>query len=946
MSEETPAIELDLGEDNTPEIELDLGVEPPVIEIEGISSSDGKIIADVVIDITDNITPAVRDEGQDETVPLIILDEGDGEEELPLLDDSGDSDTQSVAYFREGIDTPVKDSLKNIIKWTGDRLMMLEDNISTPVSDESKIEKLLESVTKVQDSLNLTAEQRGSILTAVSSGADEDFIIRDFLNRYGRLDARKKMQLTSYVSQVRADYNSYLSKYQLMSRLLATANRFVLDKFISGPQEALEVLERYAQTDKVSYIRSIQVNSEQEVMICGNCGESTVLEEGAFRLVVSDGEFRRGEFITLLPNACVCASCNHLNIFTVKEFVLMNSDINGRYEDVLQRWGKGTDRLAESSNIVGYNPPREFLPTLYPDVYQAIAGSEIIEEVEVREEGFNLHSWFEETKRFVAILGTRRLRIKPTTEYDDSKGAYDYDGKDHADKMRSLTLHFCNMFKYDYNELRNRAIAGLLGYIEENSKLASVLDLDMVSYREGLSYHAAYFDAELDELERLNLYRAMNRTIGVSNVDEVGTATVEEELRKLVTATGKEATLAAECREHVINQLDRLVELYRFVPLRTNSNFNIDSLLGVLADNRVRGWVERVADLMVLHHLNDDITDYWGTLHLLVPGTGSKMKKLKHSDFIGRTRNNKTIGDLLLAYSNYFKGKGAASNPLGMREDMLSNNPAVISFADAVNTLRLSIESNDYYNFCFAVKELNKIHNTARSFSGIIEFIKSAEAECVSFCNKQELNSSGNAVLDYYIYHYGDLFTVEEITAASADLISKSKKSFRLAREEGETFSAYLRRLRNHVSEEGQEIDPDQEKLARWRQYYGDLYGLFAYFNFIVANKSRLVATTLIEDVVYYSYMFGERFMYEFLGIVKLPLESAIDELPYISGEVRRLEVMLRNLTYLDDDMNRAFSGDPELTVEGLVSDNSEAFVENLRFFDGLGEKALAVYTR
>nr|AQQ75340.1 hypothetical protein [uncultured bacterium] len=220
------------------------------------------------------------------------------------------------------------------------------------------------------------------------------------------------------------------------------------------------------------------------------------------------------------------------------------------------------------------------------------------------------------------------------------------------------------------------------------------------------------------------------------------------------------------------------------------------------------------------------------------------------------------------------------------------------------------------------------------------------------FCQNIAETTTGNKLVDYYVYHYGDQFTAQEIIDSSNEIHGYSKESFYIEREEGETFGNYLKRLRaTKFDEKDCLYDKDLGKFRAMNGYIPALYGVFEFFHHIGNLKDNVKTNLLMNDLLYFSYFYGKKYMLEMLGFVNLPLVDNDTSIRRISDfgdpEKHRIEFILDNLVYPGLDFNVIASGsDEEVSrVLDVLKEDEDAFMEQLKYFNGFGEQIREYYS-
>lgn len=959
------------------EIELDLGTpESLVEETEGIELEPVVLLEDEGINeqLDEEVIELFDDDNVLEDDPIIELEDLGFEDndigeivdermfadiaDIPLYEDELPDEVEQVE--REGINIDPKESLADMIEFASMRLGFLEESIGGNIAySDNNSKELFYSVIDSRELSFLTTDDQARLLTLVEGFDNEEQILRIFLSSR-RLDKRQQLELTAYLRQMMARYRTYLEKMEVLSSIRSSINKFIIQKFIAEPSEALITLENFAGTDKVSYVKWVKVLRDHTEYCCGNCEHLNTTVQGFFKIIISERSFVR-ENIMLFPMAKICQSCGHLNIFTSMEHQSMNAHFNAKYEDLLSDWKRNQHKLSSFGNMIAYDVGKDVMPAVKPEVY--VKDSEVVVEAvdELTYDAYMMHQWYLETKDVIRKISKRPTVNKPVVKVVE--GRRTYDEQDFRDRIRYVTRLYCNMFREDYGFLHTNSLNSLLLYLKDNPTLYNSLTKDAVYKLESLSLCAGYLDSDLDDTDWDNVFRLLHKDLNIPYESPLVDGVMDLEKKREIEARVREelqdvaSNIEASSRRQAqaVDSLQSLSILFRHVDIKQNVQVNASDCNGVLLNEGIKEWLEHVSDLMILTKLSPEILDFWKTL---------SEGKVKNKPVADMKRKTKTIKEIVTAlFKDYRKEYQALEDdaqgnlvpsPQLYIDDMLSVGFTNMNLLSSIYSLKTSIETIDYYTFSSAVVELHdKFFEESQAFAGFRKFLSEAYPDCKKLQDELQANSTGNNVLDYYLYHYGDMFTLDEIKD-SRDLHMSVKPSFKLAREQGETFSNYLKRLRTtKVHEVTIERDKDAAKIREYSGYYPSIYGVFEYYRYYSANRDRARIKTLMNDLVYYSYFFGTKYMLRFLGLVPLPLEEWDTSQDFdgaiVDVQDYRFRFILDNLIYRSLDYNVVASGDGD-EDEGLtdwanvIKDDPDEFREQTKYFAEFGDEVIEYY--
>jgi hypothetical protein len=906
-------------------LDSDPEIETPFTKVEGVEVVDESLLR-FFSELTDEVSEIdLEDEG------TVTLDEGVQEYTM-----------------REGAETPPLDTLVKLIDFTERRLSFLDKTLLVSNIRDDNSKELFEFVKNSKPAEFLDTRDLATLISLIHDLESEEEVINSFL-KHKKISKMQMFDLVSYIGQMMAKYRSFEEKNEVISNIRSNISRYVLNQFIMDIREHKEIMITYGKEQRVCYVKKISVAKEHNTFTCGNC-DSEGKNGRFFKAIVSDRAYD-SEVLTLFPLGAVCLSCDHLNILTLAEHKLMSSKFNRNYETYVDYWRK--DLVRTFGSLVAYEFKPEYLVQEKPNLYELINEYVEDEKEEVGKDYSILNKWYEETESYLKLLNATFIRN--TGGVKMINGEISHDEKDLRASIAEITKLYCNLFRENYTLTKNNAVMSFLAYLQDNPILMNSLSPEVVWKKQALLAHKGYLNSGLSDEELDYVYSMICKELGIeykSFIEGDGVNSFSKQLYELeMTDKFKELeeslVRSKESVRGALTNLRKSEQLFKFIEVRNVPNLNLERFHSILVEDDVYDWVDHVTNLMILNKLTDKILDYWGTL---------KVGDVRHKSYVNPNskKDPKELASLLIeGYSKEFRGRGLTSSPVHYLNDFLSSDYIKKELVTQLYSLTNSLETLDYFKFSETVVDLCSSFNlTSRAFKPFLDFLSEYENEALGFTAKINKNTTGNKLLDYYHYHYGHLFSLQEITDSLKELQGYNKPSFYIEREEGKTFGQYIRKLNSMTyDEETCIIDKDLSKFHKSTKYLPVVYSTTEFLRYISGIKKNINTFLMMGDLLYYSYFFGKKFMYEVLGIRRLfvdetkVIDSVVGPIPGFDDQ--KYSYLLDNLYYVSKRFNAIASGDEEDTLdlaEALMEDTS-VFLEQMKFFGELGEDIYQHYT-
>ena len=830
-------------------------------------------------------------------------------------------DTEEIREERLGLNRDVISSVEEYLKVYGDALRKLAAIVSTttPKLPYSELYKYL-------DLKDLPSNKQSKIINSLSL-KDTNKIIKVYLETFKDTSNRELVELHSIVETAVARYEEFVNRLRLMEDIYKRANRNVLSRILPEIEKDLSYLAHEANRNNICYVDKIYLRPSGITYVCGNCSAKNESDRDFVRFIVCEALQEKDEYSALFPSGKTCSHCGKTNILTFDEHLKISSDYKSNYKEILERWGKtSNEKLSRTVNIIDYYPSIDEM-TKYRSLYETV--KEKVEHVQQEYVNYSLmNQWYYSTRELVEKLAIKLINDDPY-EFRDGQFFINELGMYNSAYLTARVL--CKLFNENYELLKQQALNSILLYFNDNSVLVSSLALERVYNYELISMYEQYLEADL-ESATFDVYESLCKQLGIKfEISEDGSVSSDTlvELKNKLSEIKSEYPKVVESREKAISLLYKVLPFFRFLEVRATKDVDIDNLKYVLVDARIKEWISRLVPLIIINKVADKFLSYWRVLQLGKFRNESIFNKASSKLFSER------VDRFLKEYTNELNKLGAKDSPITKSREFLSRYYPESELLSVIRELKLALDDLDYYRFCKAFKYVDLSEFRATAFDGLKEFFDIMKNRVEDFVKNVIKEDSD---FNYYKYHYGHLFSDEEIKEGLEYIRDRIKKNFLINREEGESFINYINRLKNS------EYDPDKiipvpgaDKLADVYEYVPQLLGTFEYLKFTTNKDSHDLI--FMNDIALYAYLYGGKYMYKVLGIDP-PTEDmyrtirSID-LPEYDENRLKIEFFLKNLIFPTVEANIIASGGDEEypDIFAFAEREPELFMEQLKYF-------------
>lgn len=921
-------------------ISLEEGTQEDVIVLEDNNDQDFIVLSEGEEGSASSPGSVIEEENLDESLIDLFTREGglDDVEVIELIDDDTyyeEELEEDSKLQRLGLEEPTEEVLMGFLQ----KYLRVIEVIRTASGLGYKVGIGQELNTVLLESANvdfLTAKQQSQLIVLVTGSNDKDSIISHFL-RSEKLKPSARLQLDQVVTQMMGAYEQIQNRHRVRKSVEENIVKHMLRRYLEMIMDDMELLSKYFKSENVSYVSKVFSMKKGVKYSCGNCSEISETERDFVTLMIHENVVDDGNRLIVFPSGKVCPSCGNLNILTVNDHLMISRGLNRKYEALLRSWfAKPTEKPSKSTNVITYIPSS--LSSVHPVLYEDLVGIDDSDSEENNKDFSIVHQWYKETLNVLSMMPTPEYKVESAVVIEDGRMKVRYD--DMFNELDAVAKVFCSMFNENYRSLKASSLTTILTYLKENPVLLNSISVNLEYSNEILLQYKNYLESDLGEsfqevytnlLQQLGIEADEYKVDGVLDVDRK--EEMDNEILSKLDEIESDLERVRQQRTKALGSLASTIPLMRYMDIRFISLDDMEEVKGALVNKQVVEWVNRLSVAMILNRLSDRILDYWKTL---------KVGDVSNSS-IFNPRSRKTLRELLdnLLKRTVKEYRGIKSSPLNSINEFLSREFFNVSDLDAIHELKTSVETLDVYGFYSAVSKLEgKMQFPSSSFSEIKELLAKHLTKAREFMENRE-----DTLEEWYLFNFSSQFEEVEILEGIEGIKDRIKKPFVLKRKEGESFRDYLERLKDSKYDVTTcDTDPDATFFREIYGYVPSIYSVFELYSYISRDKYSHKYKLLINDLVTYSYLFGKKYMYEFLGILPSPkvLEIQGKSVSPEKEEVYKSEFFISNLIYPSQELNSLSSGGGEVEDEeyrnllDYARSKPDDLLEHMRYFEEL----------
>lgn len=874
------------------------------IDRQPIVPSSFELVTTTEAPVTDEFIDFFSEASENEGALLLL----DDEEEDDITDEHAgfsldDSKPKSPRLMSN---LPPAESSKALLEVYYRNMEELKRTLRSGTSTASEDSKALGEIVHRASLPFLTASQVSNLMFSVYAYKTKPEIMKEFLKE-NPLSSVNRMKLGVAVDQILLDFKSYKTNQEARRGSGAYLEGTEMGLEMLSVEQGLNNITLAIEGGNVCFVRSVTDHPTSTVFTCGNCQKDTQTSERFFNLIVHQNLEDKESYLKVFPKSNVCSHCGYTNVLNEVEHVKISSQLNSQYSGNLRRWfAFSKKKMTEGINVIKYYPEVSRMPTIYPAIFRegSYGDLKIRDKSPVSDE--QMQAWYEETLDLMRILDIRRPdkvdglttigerpRIREDTLFK---------------QLEPLALVYCNMFNEDYHGLRTSAVNTLIMYIQGNPALYNALAPSLQYDFEKLEVYRGYLSLEsIPDTEDTyqNILDSLAKTQDDRTyVKDHGEKAAVDRIRYLLSEAEKVEQIVKTQRKIALDNLSDTLPLAKTLDISGIELENTPEIELLLSVPEVVQWIDRASIMMIINKLSRRILDLWSIKS--IPG-------YKNESLFNRS-TKPFVTRVETTLKNYFKYyMESRKNPLGNLERISFDFLSVYSFSrDIVGYLfeaRDSFDNKDKFEFYKAVLDISS-EPAVDSFSTIkvYSFMRSKKHEAEEFFKQWSYASD----LDYYEYHYGHMFSREEISDGLEGVPDspRVKKSYSLLRLPGEIFSDYLDRLNSSTfdDEHVKAVDKDAHFFLSMTGILPSLYMLSEYIR--AANQGGEINRyrLFMGDAIYNSVGYGSHLMYHFLGVEPpsaSDIEEAKGEFVSLSDTSRtRIKYILQDLVFPSKDVN------------------------------------------
>lgn len=776
----------------------------------------------------------------------------------------------------------------------------------------------------------LTASQQSKLLLLVSTIDDRKLILKDFLESYN-LSSGNKIKLSNAVDKILIEYSEYKRRHEILRGMSVSSGDLNFDTHMEQAQNDLEEIRQNLEKNNLYYVSKIIKRTEGVDFVCGNCGEVSRSDHDFINIVVHEKLGDRDAYLQVFPRGCTCSNCNGHNMLTNAEHSIISNKLNATYNAQLSKWFSSNNRkLSSGVNIISYVPETSRLLELYPALYEAEKKEETVNEEVSLVNLSTMYKWYEETKDLMSLLKTSYGKGEGGTDYVDGK--FIPKKEDQFDALYAVAKMYCQMFSEDFDLLRANATNTILLYLKEHSGLITSLSVTSTVITETRLSYKNYLGKKLDK----QIYESVASELDIDYNFEspLWKVDIPVILEKKFSELENELVSEKESHAKAVKSLDSLLPLFMFIEISSVSRPDIEDIKGALVVPEVKQFVERLSLLLIINRISPKALDLWKTL--TIPG-------YKNASLFN-PNTKKPFPELLTkmfkSYTEYYSDKGPKSNFLLISELFLSANWMSRSILSIMYDIRAGIEKGDMYSFYEAVLKLKPYKESYKFLEEFARVIDVQAKKALEFFEDRE----SEGLLDYYLFHYGHLFSKEEIESSLLEIKERFKQPFEIDRDEGETFFQYIEKVKvTKYDSTIHKVDERSLFYVEFKHILPAVYGLFEYSRAYTSYGDKAEHYIFMNDLILYANVLGSKHMYEFLGLIAPTVEvfegSEDKGLVLIDEESYKVEVAVKSLIFPSTEVNFLASGGSEeiSDIFDLIDKEPDIVASSLDLLGDLG---------
>lgn len=685
----------------------------------------------------------------------------------------------------------------------------------------------------------------------------------------------------------------------------------------------------------VSIVKKITLHEQGYSFTCAECSQETKVtdSQSPVRFIIKeDLNDKQGTFSAiLLPMRCDCGA---INLLSRDQLSLLSTAMDARMINVVQSWLGSDLPVTDLKRVVLWGAPRSLFKEALPTVFEV----ETTPSIQSGESTVNkelMYHWYLETVETLKAI--KASYAPPSNPVDDNNSLSKEEMLQKIFQDSSeITRNFCLQFNTDYESIFREALVSIIDYIKENRALVSEFDYDYIPLQEAVYLMENYL--KLGDKSVIDSYAAsLQKNIKAPGQD--WETDIEKLTRYFSDAKQRHDSLKSRyASEDIVSTLMRCSSVFRFIPLLSKKadfssegeflcNPSLRSCIFLIADQMVLNFLSSKIKVWVLSKAKEKYLTKLGTARVLSERTGTyekfkeKGRELLSNAIAGSLLSLPSLEETVSPVSLVTLDKATDSDNLF--EDLMSavNNVDYFLFAKSIVSFR-DPQVNE--SLIVSLSGTPYLYKRARA-------IITANAKgCSDFMDSIEKSGLKGSVA-YYVYHYGDQFSVEEIEEEVGENYPMWKASYCLVRNKGEKFRDFLRRSSGTLSRSDSTLpSKNGDSFDSLGSDVIVIAALSLFYSKAVRNYIDNRTNYLTVDLINFLRVTGVQNVYKVLDVTRKPSDgdtmySKLDK-EIEDEETRRQKIVLNNFMYVlfsetsEIDVSREDDGESSVYMQVLAN--------------------------
>ena len=407
--------------------------------------------------------------------------------------------------------------------------------------------------------------------------------------------------------------------------------------------------------DDVSIIRQVIRKENKNVIVCGGCSETFILETPILSLVLADAERPADRVKKVVPRPIVCPHCGKIHFFLPNDYENVESVITDKLSRIINSAIDFSNSFSVGSSIISSTPTNDNVlliisylmvqtaDSISSDSYvninvdSIVNGEKIIKSVE-QVVTTNTNEYVEAAINFYKLLNALPDTFSSLSANNYSSGFDDntnsafsgYSAEQSSLDYHKAALILATNAGNSYKDLKNAAVFSLLIAIRDNSILSKyLLPNSEASY---YCYDQFMKTVSADKVTNLppQTYRQVASIYYAFMKDETPfdpdnkaqydfIVSQMESLNRVIQSIRSDFTKTRRC---ILESMQKLEECLAFTKILKIDSISLQDLLSLFTPSNtdeilVFNLIDRITDKMVINHCAESFYESWSLLDIV-----------------------------------------------------------------------------------------------------------------------------------------------------------------------------------------------------------------------------------------------------------------------------------------------------------------------------------------